>query len=237
MSRGKLLELRYAKQPRKDFCTFIESTPQAEVIAFFRGVAMEIEQVRKILDFHMKIVDVEDDFRMNIFFGAEKSGPLMLPREGCISCYPNAPLFHFEGCSLKAQDCILDEYCDQPYAVCRLDAKGRSGFVVTPVRHVGRMSELNDEELFGLWNLSVRALRNSKLPFTSMILNHGTYRNLEHLHLKIWVDEKKYDEYRRAWSGTRQELWKQLQQLKIQNKALREEKKKKKQLDKLSSGV
>ena len=234
LSQGKLLELQYAKQPSKDFCTFVESTPEPEIVAFFRGIVIEVEETREIRDFHMKIVDEEDKFRVKIFYGAEKSGPVMLPLEDCISCYPNALLFASEGCSLKAQDCILEEYCDQPNAVCRLDAKGRSGFVITPVRHVERMSDLNDKELFDLWSLSVRALRNAKLPFTSMILNHGTYRNHEHLHLKVWVDEVMYEEYCKKWSRSRQELWKQLQQLSIQRKELK--KKQKLKQKKFSSG-
>lgn len=213
ISRGKKLEFKYTKLAPKDFRTFMESNSKAEIVAFFREIAKELECNRHIYDFHMKIMDCDGGFKVEIYYGVEKSGPAVLPLSDCISCYPTALLLPGQDPSIEAGVCVLEEFSNDPYAVCRLDAKGRCGFIITPIRHVDRMSELDDDELFGLWSLAVRALQEANLPFTSMILNHGTYRNVEHLHLKVWVDKDLHEEYRAHWSSERQELWKRLQDL------------------------
>ncbi|KAI5060719.1 hypothetical protein GOP47_0025139 [Adiantum capillus-veneris] len=213
VSKGKKLDFECTKLPLKDFCTFIETEPKSEVVAFFRELATELESKLKILDFHMRVVNCEEGFKVEVFYGSEKLGPPVLPPSNCISCYPNAPLFPGQEPIVEARECVLEEFSSQPHAVCRLDAKGRCGFIITPTRHVDRMSELDDEELFGLWSLAVRVLREANLPFTTMILNHGTYRNVEHLHLKVWVEKNLYEQYRAQWSNERQELWRQLQDL------------------------
>ncbi|CAG8482370.1 3918_t:CDS:2, partial [Ambispora leptoticha] len=71
--------------------------------------------------------------------------------------------------------------------------RARNMFVVTPVRHIERLSECTDEEIFELFHFAVQLigeetkLSNSHwagLQFEKMTLNHGNARNLEHLHLK-----------------------------------------------------
>ncbi|CAG8501779.1 4505_t:CDS:2 [Dentiscutata heterogama] len=82
-----------------------------------------------------------------------------------------------------------------------LDAKARSIFIVTPVRHVERLSECNDDELFSIFHLATQILdeetKVSKVPwggmrFLRMTLNHGNLRNLKHLHLKISVKRQDF---------------------------------------------
>ncbi|MCO5591140.1 hypothetical protein L7F22_045121 [Adiantum nelumboides] len=211
VSKGRNLDFECAKLPTKDFCNFVESEPKSMVVAFFREVATELESKLEILDFHMRVVNYEEGFKVEVYYGTEKLGPPVSTPSNCISCHPNAPLFPGQEPVVEAKDCVLEEFSNHPQAVCRLDAKGRCGFIITPIRHVDRMSELDDEELFGLWSLAVRVLREANLPFTTMILNHGTYRNLEHLHLKVWVDKNLYEQYCTQWSNERQELWRRLQ--------------------------
>ncbi|MCO5555442.1 hypothetical protein L7F22_008987 [Adiantum nelumboides] len=211
VSKGRKLDFECAKLPTKDFCTFVESEPKSMVVAFFREVATELESKLEILDFHMRVVNCEEGFKVEVYYGTEKLGPPVSTPSNCISCHPNAPLFPGQEPVVEAKDCVLEEFSNQPHAVCRLDAKGRCGFIITPIRHVDRLSELDDEELFGLWSLAVKVLREANLPFTTMILNHGTYRNVEHLHLKVWVDKNLYEQYRTQWSNERQELWRRLQ--------------------------
>lgn len=213
ISLGKKLEIKCTKPPSESFGTFMESSSKAEIVAFFREVEKELESKRNIWDFHMRLMDSVGDFKVLVYYGLEKVGPSVLPLSDCISCSPNALLFRCKEASVEARECVLEEFSDDPYAVCRLDAKGRCGFIITPVRHVNRMSELDDEELFRLWSLAGRVLREAKLPFTSMILNHGTYRNVEHLHLKVWVNKELFQQYQVHWSSERQELWKQLQEI------------------------
>ncbi|KAH7351935.1 hypothetical protein KP509_19G021200 [Ceratopteris richardii] len=213
-SQGKKLEFKCTKMPVKDFCTFMDAEPKLEIVAFFREIAAELENNRKILDFHMRIVNSEEmGFKVEVYYGIEKSGPVVLPLSRCISCHPNVPIFPGQEPVVEARECILEEFSSHPYAICRIDGKGRCGFVITPIRHVDRMSELDDEELYGLWSLAVQVLRQTHLPFTTMILNHGTYRNVEHLHLKIWVERSLYEQYLTQWTDERQELWLRLQEL------------------------
>jgi hypothetical protein len=73
------------------------------------------------------------------------------------------------------------------------------------------MTDLNDDELFALWQTAVRVLRHSNVPFISMVLNQGTYRTLDHLLLKIWIENYLHDLYRSTWSLDRKETWARLQ--------------------------
>lgn len=108
---------------------------------------------------------------------------------------------------------MLKEFSDQPYVRCHVDAKARPGFIVTPKRHVDRLSEMDDEEVYALWTVAVRTLRKDSIAYRTMILNHGMYRNIPHLHLKIWVTEEEYTKVRRHWTPEMQELWTTLQSL------------------------
>jgi len=199
----QLIPYRDGKDP-VDFCTFIESSPKQQVISFFRQVIHQVEVRRRILDFHLKLKnDVIKGFVIKIFYGDKVGRPEDLSHgRPCISCCADAPLYPF-GDVVSAGECVLKEFSDQSYVQCCLDAKARPGFIVTPLRHVDRMSELDDEEMYYLWWVGVRALRNEGLNmFKSMILNHGCYRNVAHLHLKIWVDPQLHSAARERWSET-----------------------------------
>lgn len=208
---SRKIELKYAKQPSKDFCEFIETTPKQEVIAFFRDVAGELEGFRQLRDFHMKIRDGEGDFRIEVFSGDDRLGPDASPYNDCIACCPDTNLFVGQEPGMAAHECILEEFSCRPYAICRLDAKGRSGFSIMPVRHVERMSELDDDELYAMWSVAVRMVRHIGIPFISLIMNHGIYRTFHHLNLKVWVDNELHKQYRATWSEDRKELWDRLQ--------------------------
>lgn len=208
------IELRYAKRPVKNFCSFIETTPEAEAVAFFREVLQVIRE-RRIEDFHLKIRDGFRNFRVEVFYGKQKTGPELSASEECIYCSVDAPLYPGNEPGILARECILEEFCDQPHVLCRLDTKGRSGFDITPVRHVERMSDLNDEELYALWNVAVRFLRQAELPYISMMSKHGNHRSVQHCHVRVWVDSESHKQYQMKWSEDRKRLWRQLEQLAI----------------------
>eukprot|EP01018_Ginkgo_biloba_P013716 Gb_28954 [translate_table: standard] len=214
---GRALQLKPTQADHHpfDFCTFIESSPKQQVINFFRQVIYQIEVRRKILDFHLRVKnDMNTGFVIEVFYGDDSEGPEPLALGSCISCYGDAPLFpSIEDGGVLAGECVLDEFSDQSYVRCSLDAKARPGFIVTPLRHVDRMSELENEEIYYLWWVGVRALRNENLNFTRMILNHGCYRNLAHLHLKIWVDPEMHTSARERWPEARKQLWGRLERL------------------------
>ncbi|KAI5069143.1 hypothetical protein GOP47_0015444 [Adiantum capillus-veneris] len=208
---GLKLELKYAKPPAKDFVEFMETMPKQEVVAFFRDIAAELEGFRQLQDFHMKVRDGDGDFRVEVFFNEERNGPDVAPYEDCIGCCPDTNLFVGQEPGMASKDCILEQFSLRPYAVCRLDAKGRTGFSIMPVRHVERMSELDDDELYGMWSVATRMLRQVGIPFISLILNHGRYRTLYHLNLKLWVGNKAHDKFLSTCNEETRELWNGLQ--------------------------
>lgn len=60
-----------------------------------------------------------------------------------------------------------------------VDAKGRSMLIITPKRHVERVTELTDDELVEL------AMQLRKFDAKLAIVNHGAFQNHAHLHLKL----------------------------------------------------
>eukprot|EP01018_Ginkgo_biloba_P028113 Gb_27993 [translate_table: standard] len=58
------------------------------------------------------------------------------------------------------------------------------------------------------------ALRNEGFGgFISMIVNHGSYKNLPHMHLKIWVDDGMHKRAKVRWTERRRQLWARLELL------------------------
>ncbi|KAI5081058.1 hypothetical protein GOP47_0004241 [Adiantum capillus-veneris] len=215
---GKALEVTLTGV-LQSFYSFIEDSSRASVVAFFRELARELEQERSLLDFHLKVTDCPhtrfSGFKVEVFFGDDnRTGPVEVAPGECISCFAHAVLYPGKVPSVTAGECIMDEVNGDGHVQCSIDAKARPGFIVTPLRHVERMSDLENDELYALWSAAVKALRSEGLPsFRCMILNHGFYRNLPHLHLKVWIDATLHHPARLAWPLKRQELWKRLERL------------------------
>ena len=79
-----------------------------------------------------------------------------------------------------------------------LDAQGRPMYVSCLKRFVRRQSELTDVELAELWRLPVRRAATLPSGMVDARLNAGSFQNVAHLHLKVWVRE---DEFQRALVG------------------------------------
>lgn len=213
---GKFMELKPAVNSGHTFCDFMETTPKETVIGFFREVIDHIEQARGIRDYHLKVKGSKPGagFVIHVFYGEDREGPEKIEPGSCISCHGDALLFPGVEGSVLAGECVLAEFSeDQPYVQCSMDAKARAGFIVTPVRHVETIGALEDEELYCLWRVGVRALRSEGLQPVSMIVNHGRYRNLPHLHLKIWVDDGVHRQARLKWNDDRKSVWARLERL------------------------
>lgn len=213
---GKSLEVSLSGAD--SFCSFIEDSSRASVVGFFRELSRQIEQEHLLQDFHMKITDsltTGRSFKVQIFFGEDdREGPEVVAPGECISCHAHADLYPGKLPKITAGDCIMSEIDGGGYVQCSIDAKARPGFIITPLRHVERMSCLEDDELYALWSAAVKALRSEGLStFRSMILNHGSYRNLPHLHLKVWADPTSHHKVREAWTLERQELWRRLESM------------------------
>jgi diadenosine tetraphosphate (Ap4A) HIT family hydrolase len=92
-----------------------------------------------------------------------------------------------------------------------IDAKARPNYVITPVRHAERLSQLHDDELYALWADAARLLTEETgscdaAPFLSLIVNHGRFRNLAHVHLKLRFAELEFErEVRARWTAERRQ--------------------------------
>eukprot|EP00928_Gymnodinium_smaydae_P095500 TRINITY_DN822_c0_g2_i1.p1 TRINITY_DN822_c0_g2~~TRINITY_DN822_c0_g2_i1.p1 ORF type:complete len:308 (+),score=42.86 TRINITY_DN822_c0_g2_i1:946-1869(+) len=95
---------------------------------------------------------------------------------------------------------------EEPDAVvrCSLDFQGRCCYVlvIAPAAQsavsakacgevVRRQSELSDAELAELWRASA-AVAESHGGFQEMHLNAGSFQNVAHLHLKVWIPEAQF---------------------------------------------
>lgn len=186
------MELKPAVNSGHTLCDFMETTPKESVIGFFREVIDHIKQVRGICDYHLKVKGSKPRARfiIHVFYDEHKEGPEQIEPGSCVSCQGDALLFPGVKGSVLAGECVLAKFKKgQSYAQFSMDAKARAGFIVMSVRHLETMGALEDKELYCLWRVGVRALRSEGLQLVSMIVNHGRYRNLPHLHLKIWVDD------------------------------------------------
>eukprot|EP00933_Yihiella_yeosuensis_P015752 TRINITY_DN13635_c0_g1_i1.p1 TRINITY_DN13635_c0_g1~~TRINITY_DN13635_c0_g1_i1.p1 ORF type:complete len:238 (-),score=69.85 TRINITY_DN13635_c0_g1_i1:351-1064(-) len=101
---------------------------------------------------------------------------------------------------------------------CNLDFQGRECYVIVmaPAAKssiaakergdvVRRLNELNDTELTALWSAAA-SLCESHGGFQEMHLNAGTFQNLAHLHLKLWIPKKLFES---VWAD--QPVFQQLQ--------------------------
>jgi diadenosine tetraphosphate (Ap4A) HIT family hydrolase len=149
--------------------------------SYFRQLINLLEIDNQILDYHLKL---RHNFKRNyqldvlIYFGDPNRTVNPSPTSVCISCEPTHEL---------SRTSLLSE---QKYTRAWLDARNRPKLILTPVRHVERLSELTDEdgEMQAFWYDAVELLNREDIQlenYPNMILNHGTYRNHPHLHLKF----------------------------------------------------
>jgi diadenosine tetraphosphate (Ap4A) HIT family hydrolase len=150
--------------------------------SYFRRIVTLLEDDNQILDYHLKL---RHNFNRNnqldvlIYFNDPNRTENPSSASICISCEPTHEL------SMKS---LLSE---QQYTRAWLDARARSKLILTPIRHVERLSDLTDEdgEMEAFWRDAVdlvdRECNQLEQYYPNMILNHGTYRNHAHLHLKI----------------------------------------------------
>jgi hypothetical protein len=75
--------LIFTPQPAASFQTFIHSHPPQHVISFFRGVLREVEDVRGIADFHLRLVasKIQPGFAAEVLYGGPQRDDLK-PRAG-----------------------------------------------------------------------------------------------------------------------------------------------------------
>lgn len=116
--------------------------------------------------------------------------------------------------SLVAKDTLLEQN-EQLGLRYWIDAKARSMLIVTPFQHFESMSAMSDDDLTNLWTGCDSFVEKQNLPLSSVmavILNCGTYRNHTHLHLKLKLSPKEFEQVRQAWDDTWLEKWERVKQ-------------------------
>jgi hypothetical protein len=150
--------------------------------SYFRQLVTFLENDSQIVNYHLEL---QHHFRRNnrldvvILFDNPNRAVIPLPTPICISCEPTHEL---------SMTSLLSE---QQHTRAWLDVRARPKLIITPIRHVERLSELIDEdgETEAFWqdavNLVEREAGHLEEFYPNMVINHGTYRNHIHLHLKI----------------------------------------------------
>ncbi|CAG8709418.1 11846_t:CDS:1 [Acaulospora morrowiae] len=181
------------------------------VISFFRDITNTIELTKGIIHFKLAVEQNLNGFGVRII-EAEKS--LKPPRKtlNCISCDVESET---NKASMLDYPPTVKE--DMKLHNIWIDAKARSMFIITPIRHVERLSECTDEEVFSMFSLAIQILyeemRASDAPwrqlrFERMVLNHGNSRNVEHLHLKIRVPPDDFEYYmNHGWNDAKKQKY------------------------------
>eukprot|EP00271_Cylindrocystis_brebissonii_P003977 TRINITY_DN15285_c0_g1_i1.p1 TRINITY_DN15285_c0_g1~~TRINITY_DN15285_c0_g1_i1.p1 ORF type:complete len:309 (-),score=39.96 TRINITY_DN15285_c0_g1_i1:44-970(-) len=188
------------------FLDLMSTTGKSDIVRFFREILHEVEGVRGIDDYHMKIPSLKV-FTVEIMYAHANKGPLAASPEACISCNMDAPIFD----GMSSGETLLEEYGVPDRTRCSMDAQARQMFVITPFQHIERLSDLSDDNLFDFWHSAAVLLEKEKLDFSTMIVNHGTYRHLPHLHLKIHVSPGSHAVAVRRWSEARRGAFAKLQ--------------------------
>jgi diadenosine tetraphosphate (Ap4A) HIT family hydrolase len=149
---------------------------------YFRQLVVLLEDDSQIVDYHLEL---QHNFRRNnrldvvIFFDNPIRTVNPSATSVCISCEPTHEL---------SMTSLLSE---RQHTRAWLDARARPKLILTPIRHVERLSELIDEngEMEAFWQdaveLVAREAGDLERFYPNMVINHGTYRNHSHLHLKI----------------------------------------------------
>eukprot|EP00494_Astrolonche_serrata_P028224 UN28489 len=97
-----------------------------------------------------------------------------------------------------------------------LDAKGRCMYVITPKKHLECLKSLNDEYQYAFWHAVAQTLYildDKQYRYNFINVNQGQYRNLKHLHLKIWIEADTFFQQQKNWSDAHIKTWKGLEDL------------------------
>jgi len=195
-----------ASYQKLSFQTFVNlSTDRGKpVVVFFRSILAFLKS-KDIEHFHLKIVPSSSAFSCLVFYGGDKHKPRH--RKACISC------------DLDNDVAKASSLGSTKHNRLWIDGKFRPMFIVTPIDHVEHMSQLSDDQLYALWRdacdlLAKQSQTESKdCPFERMVVNHGNYRNLAHLHLKIGLKDRVFQGCVKGWSEELRAQFQRLQEL------------------------
>ncbi|CAG8440575.1 11933_t:CDS:10 [Diversispora eburnea] len=199
-----------------DFLGGIHYSPEQDngvifnrVVSFFQNIITIIEKDKKMEHFKMTIHQNYHGFFVKIV--ENDTGP---PSKvlNCMSC-------DLESETSKTSKLDYPLATKERFHNLWIDAKARPMFVITPIRHVERLSECTEEEIFSMFLLSIQTLEEEQrisgkngminfISFISMTLNHGNSRNLAHLHLKIRLRRNDFKYYmNNGWDKAKKEKY------------------------------
>ncbi|RIA84541.1 hypothetical protein C1645_412132 [Glomus cerebriforme] len=200
-----------------DFVGGVNYTPSNDngvifrrVVNFFKNLITNIEE-KKMVDFGFYLQE-NQGFYVKII----QSDPTRHPPRKTVNCI---------SCDTESE---TNKISKLPYPTTTreevsihhnlwVDAKARSMFIITPKRHVERLSECNDQEIFSMFLLATQIIEQETrlsnanwngIRFLRMTLNHGNARNVEHLHLKIKISNKDFNHFQNCWDEERMKNFK-----------------------------
>lgn len=192
--------------PHLSFAEWL-ATHAANVVPTVRSILRALEgPPRGYTDFHLKFANGFDHVRrrplpgchVTAFSGSGGPGPARPLR--CMSCDLETPLSMGVGCAatgggvtheVTARHSLLHE---SAHTRVWMDAKARPMLILTPKRHAEALSDLSDDELGDLFaTLSATLHARGLETLHCAIINHGTYRNHAHVHLKVRFSAFVYD--------------------------------------------
>lgn len=152
---------------------------------FFRQLVTLIERDYNLVNFHLKIQHnhkKSDQLEVYVFFGDNQIQQEAEPVLICSSCDINH--------ELSQATLLYEQNCTYAW----LDFRNRPKLILTPKRHIERLSELRDEngEIEAFWRDVLRVIDRecsnaTEFKYPVLAFNHGTLRKHAHLHLKIDV--------------------------------------------------
>ncbi|CAF1333249.1 unnamed protein product [Rotaria sp. Silwood1] len=98
-------------------------------------------------------------------------------------------------CDMNNELSKLNLIKQNPTTCIWLDAQLRNKLIVTPRRHIERLSKMTEEEMTQFWKDTKIALDEEGCDWQSMTLNHGKYRKQFHLYMKINIDQHQWNQH------------------------------------------
>ncbi|CAF4745481.1 unnamed protein product [Rotaria socialis] len=148
---------------------------------YFQELIFIIEKEQQIYDFHMRL-HPKGQNGLTVDFLYKTAANKLGPDQGdvCISCDMNNPL---------SQSSLIKK---NPTTCIWLDAQLRNKLIITPRRHIERLSQMSEEEMTQFWQDAQAILNEEGCNWETMILNHGKYRTHSHLHMKINIGQTQW---------------------------------------------
>ncbi|CAF2061583.1 unnamed protein product [Rotaria magnacalcarata] len=148
---------------------------------YFQELIFIIEKEKQIYDFHMRLYSKgQNGLTVDVLYKSVANN--LGPDQGdvCISCDMNNPL---------SQLSLIKK---NPTTNIWLDAQLRNKLIITPQKHIEKLSQMSDEEMTQFWQDAQVILDEEGCNWESMILNHGKYRSHSHLHMKINIKQTEW---------------------------------------------